>query len=115
MIAAELNHALNDSLFRFQADEFIRKETIAFKTPQQAKEFLIYFLLVECIAGTILYTDKDLFSCYTKITELVERETVIFSEALPILHPRKQTDKHLQHVYYQLEGTNVCYIKKDCL
>ena len=46
MIAAELNHALNDSLFRFQADEFIRKETIAFKTPQQAKEFLIYFLLV---------------------------------------------------------------------
>lgn len=110
--AKKLDSQINEFRFLLRGSDFIKKREIKFATSKEAKDFLIKFLIVECISG-IHYSKQDLKSCYKKIKKLVKRNKVISSEDLPIHQMKKHADKELQNVHYILQK-NICKYKKDC-
>ncbi len=77
--------------------QFIDNGYIKFSSRHKAKEFLVLFLLLESVAGTN-YSYLDLWQNYQKIKKVVQKNTIIYSENLPIL--RNHEDKELVDVEY---------------
>lgn len=111
MKAKELEREINDQLFLMKGGRFIRDKKISFETNKQAEDFLIKFLLVECVAGTH-YKKYKLVLAYLKVRHLVSSKKVISSEKLPLIRLKKHSDKVLQNVEYSLQG-NICAYKKN--
>ncbi len=53
-----------------------------FQSHKEAKEFLIHFLILECISGTN-FSRKELFAISYRIKRLVAKKNLISSEELP--------------------------------
>ena len=111
MNAKKLNSEINDFRFLLRGNRFIDNSSIKFSSAEEAKNFLIKFLVVEGLAG-IHYSDRELMSTFRKIRKLIKRNKVISSEDLPIHQMKKHSDKVLQNVIYKLQG-NVCSYEKD--
>lgn len=100
---------INDFRFQLRASNFIEKYITQFDSKEEAKDFLIKFLVVECISG-INYSYAELTQTYKKVRKLVNRNSnCIFSEELPIHDGKCHADKHLSNVKYHLKGKICTY------
>ncbi len=107
-----LEKKLNDFLFFLEAEEFIRTRRIADNFNESPEQFMIKFLLMECIGKD--YTEEDLLESYKKVKELLKKESKIDSEKLPILDSTAHSDKLLQNVWYVRVGDTWTYEEKNC-
>ena len=104
---------INKFGFLLEADEFISKGTIADDFIESPMDFMAKFLLLECVGQD--YTEEELTVTHQKVWELLEKESRIDSEELPILDSTTHSAKKLRNVEYVRVGNTWTYEKKkDC-
>ncbi len=108
----ELEEGMNDFGFLLEGEEFVRNKSIAGDFIESPMDFMAKFLLMECVGQD--YTKEELIVTHQKVWELLERESRIDSEELPILDSTTHSAKKLQNVEYVRVGNTWTYEEKDC-
>lgn len=115
MEAEELKTAIGKMKFLLLSDKFIeasrhsKRVCLSFETEEDAKQFLLKFLVLECISGST--SREDLMLAYEKIRKWVMIGRSISSEELPIGRHKTHEQKNLIGVMYYVSNTDCCYMK----
>ena len=104
----QLKTELRDLNFVLSCSEFRETRQIRFDSPQESRDFLVKYLLLECISG-VNYSENEFFDTLSKLEKLVRNGVKISYLELPI-HPQKK--KKNQEIQYLLED-NICYLIKN--
>lgn len=96
----KLEVQLWDEDFVIDSCAFRNKGEISFPSPEETKDFLIKFWVLETTAG-VNYEDEEMLDAYEKIVHLVNHQTTFSSKDLP--YHRKKT-KPVKEIIYTLDG-----------
>lgn len=106
MDAKEVWKALEEFEFlTVLSNQFMDEKKLCFRTRAEAEDFMIKFLVNECISGS--NSDEDLMRAYEIIQKWVSEGRSIYSENLPIGRHKTHEQKSLRNVEYFIYMNNV--------
>lgn len=100
MRITELEAQLINEDFAIDCCAFRNKGEITFSTPEESRNFLIKFLVLETTAG-VDYEDEEMMSAYEQIKTMLKQKNIISSNKLPYHRKKKRPSKE---VMYFLDG-----------
>lgn len=98
---------LENFYFLVLSAQFMEEGSLSFRTEEEVQQFLIKFLVLECISGS--NSDEDLMRAYQIIQKWVSEGRSISSEELPVGRHKTQQQKNLKNVIYKIYGKDCWY------